>query len=118
MLNKSYSAKSVFLGLATLMTFSTVVADSSRIEDGKRLAFDRVQGNCLACHMIEDGELPGTTAPPLLEMKARFPDFDSLILQISNPLEANPNSMMPPFGLHNILTEDEIKKVAEYIYTL
>ncbi len=28
------------------------------------------KGNCLACHMIEDGELPGTIAPPLLAMTA------------------------------------------------
>jgi len=118
MLNKSKSAKSVFVGAAALMIFSSAFADTSRNEDGKRIAFDRTLGNCLACHAIEDGELPGNLAPPLLVMKARFPEIDRLVQQISNPLEANPNSIMPPFGLHNILTEDEIKKVAEYLHTL
>ena len=119
MLNKSINALAVTTTLIAMTIFSVVsAAETSRIEDGKQIAFDRTLGNCLACHMIEDGELPGNMAPPLLVMKARFPEFDRLVAQISNPLEANPNSIMPPFGLHNILTEDEIKKVAEYLYTL
>ena len=118
MLIKNKSAMSTFVGIVALMTLSSVSADASRIADGKRIAFDRSLGNCLACHMIDDGELPGNTAPPLLAMQARFPDVARLVKQISNPLEMNPNSMMPPFGLHNILTEDEIKKVTEYLYTL
>lgn len=118
MLIKNKSAISVFVGIAVLMMISSVSAEMSRIEEGKSIAFDRTLGNCLACHAIDDGELPGNIAPPLIVMKARFPEIDSLIKQISNPLEANPNSTMPPFGLHNILTEDEIKKVAEYLLTL
>ena len=115
---KNKRALSMFIGAVTLMTLSSASAGPTRIEDGKRIAFDRALGNCLACHMIADGELPGNTAPPLIAMKARFPESGRLVKQISNPLEANPNSMMPPFGLHNILTEDEIQKVVEYLYTL
>ena len=115
---KNKSAMSAFVGAVSMMIFSSISAEMSRIEDGKRIAFDRALGNCLACHMIADGELPGNTAPPLLAMKARFPEASRLVKQISNPLEANPNSMMPPFGLHNILTEDQILKVTEYLYTL
>jgi sulfur-oxidizing protein SoxX len=118
MQTKNKNTMSVFVGIVSLIIFSSASADTSRIEDGKRIAFDRTQGNCLACHMIADGELPGNTAPPLIAMQARFPEIGRLITQISNPLEANPNSMMPPFGLHNILTEDEINKVTEYLYTL
>ena len=118
MLIKNKSAVAVFIGAVILMTLSSVSAETTRIEDGKRIAFDRSLGNCLACHMIGDGELPGNTGPPLIAMKARFPEVERLIKQISNPLEANPNSMMPPFGLHNILTDEEIKKVTEYLYTL
>lgn len=91
---------------------------AKRVEEGQKLAFDRKKGNCLACHMIADGSLPGNTAPPLVAMQARFPDIDTLVKQISNPLDANPNSIMPPFGLHNILSKDEIQKIAEYLYTL
>ena len=45
-----------------------------RIEQGRALAFERRKGNCLACHLIEGGELAGNYGPPLLMMKARFPD--------------------------------------------
>ncbi len=112
----------VSLGALMFITSASTVYstsdDATRIAEGKELAFDRKKGNCLACHMIADGSLPGNTAPPLVAMKARFPDFDRLVNQISNPLETNPNTLMPPFGLHDILSEGEIMKIAEYIYTL
>ena len=41
-----------------------------RIEQGRALAFERRKGNCLACHLIEGGELAGNYGPPLLMMKA------------------------------------------------
>ena len=50
------------------------VSYSDDIAEGKKLTFDRKKGNCLACHMIDDGELAGNNGPPLLAMKARFPD--------------------------------------------
>ena len=96
----------------------TYAGEASRIEQGKKLAFDRKKGNCLACHIIADGEVPGNTAPPLVAMKARFKDISLIINQIGNPLDANPDTIMPPFGLHNILSEDEINMVAEFLYTL
>ncbi len=89
-----------------------------RIAEGKRLTFDRKIGNCLACHAIENGEFSGNTGPPLFSMKHRFPDRKKLALQIFNPLEKNQDTLMPPFGLHGILTEDEIYKIVEYLYTL
>jgi sulfur-oxidizing protein SoxX len=30
----------------------------------------------------------------------------------------NPNTMMPPFGRHEIMTEAEIDKVVEFIHSL
>jgi len=106
--------------LATTATTSLYAGDDEAavIKEGKELAFGRKKGNCLACHMIADGTLPGNIGPPLIVMKARYPDFDKLVTQISNPLLTNPNSMMPPFGLHGILSDDEIEKIAKYIHTL
>ncbi len=98
--------------------FSAVNADEAMIKKGKEVAFDRKKGNCLACHMIDDGSLPGTSGPPMVAMKARFPDREKLKAQIFNPLEKNPNSMMPPFGLHNVLNEEEIDAIVEYLLTL
>lgn len=91
---------------------------ASAVEQGKEIAFDRAKGNCLACHQIEGGELPGNIGPPLVAMKARYPDKSKLRAQIADATEKNPNSIMPPFGRNQILSESEIDKVVEFIYTL
>ncbi len=78
----------------------------------------RGKGNCLACHAIEDGELPGTIGPPLVYMQQRYPDKAQLRAQIWDPTVRNPDTLMPPFGKHEILSEDEIDLVVEYIHSL
>jgi sulfur-oxidizing protein SoxX len=94
------------------------IASADAIEDGKKVAFDRKKGNCLACHMIPGGSLPGNIGPPLVAMKARFPDKAKLRDQIWDATAANPNTIMPPFGKHQILTEEEVNLVTEFIYSL
>ena len=91
---------------------------ASPIEEGRRIAFDRRKGNCMACHMMADATLTGNSGPPLLAMQARFPDRATLRAQIWDATKANPKSVMPPFGRHEILTEDEIDKVVEFIHSL
>ncbi len=86
--------------------------------EGKKIAFDRSKGNCLACHAIDDGEMPGNIAPPLLAMKARFPDRAVLRSQIWDATSKNPITTMPPFGRHHILSDAEIDKIIDYLYTL
>jgi sulfur-oxidizing protein SoxX len=93
-------------------------ADEATIAQGKELAFNRKKGNCLACHMIAGGLLPGNIGPPLIAMKARFPDVSVLRAQIWNASEKNPKSIMPPFGRHQILSEGEIDKIVAFILTL
>jgi sulfur-oxidizing protein SoxX len=88
------------------------------VEKGKEVAFDRTKGNCLACHAMDDGTLPGNIAPPLVSMKLRYPDKARLRAQIWDATVANPNSIMPPFGRHQIVTEEEIDQIVEYVYTL
>ncbi len=112
------SALATILGALSLSPQLANAADDSVIDQGKKIAFDRKLGNCLACHKIEGGDLPGNIGPPLVAMKARFPDKAKLRSQIWDSTRNNPNSMMPPFGRHEILTEAEIDKVVEFIYSL
>jgi sulfur-oxidizing protein SoxX len=51
-------------------------------------------------------------------MKARFPERAVLRAQTWDATKKNPHSMMPPFGKHGALTEEELDKVVDYIYTL
>ena len=97
---------------------ATSQAEPTAIEEGKAIAFDRKKGNCLACHQIEGGSLPGNIGPPLIAMKDRFPDKDVLRSQISDSRKNNPNTIMPPFGPHEVLSQAEIDKVVEFIHSL
>jgi len=108
------------LGAMALTSFPATAADgaSSTIEKGKAVSYDRKKGNCLACHAMDDGTLPGNIAPPLIAMKARFPDKAKLRAQIWDATVANPNTIMIPFGRHKALTEEEIDQIVAYIYTL
>lgn len=118
-----FTIASSVLVLTTGLTLPAVssAGDNSTatvIEEGKKIAFNRKKGNCLACHAIEGGNLPGNIGPPLVAMQARFPDKARLRAQIWDATKANPNTIMPPFGLHKIMSEGEIDKVVEFIYTL
>lgn len=116
----SAASVAILLGSMSLAPIGSVSAQegASVVEQGKEIAFDRKKGNCLACHQIEGGSLAGNIGPPLVAMKARFPDKAKLRAQIWDSTKSNPNTIMPPFGRHDILSEDEIDKVVEFIYTL
>lgn len=85
---------------------------------GKKLAFQRDKGNCLACHRIEDGEMPGNIGPPLENIQSRFSSKKLLRQQIWNAVQFNPNTSMPPFGKNKILSEREIDRIVDYIWNL
>jgi len=105
------------LGIFSLPVMATT-DNASLIEAGKRVSFNQTKGNCLACHMIVGGDMPGNIGPPLIAMKARFPDLATLRAQIADARVINPNTIMPPFGAHGILTEAELDQVAAYIHSL
>ena len=110
------SAIAVVLGS---MSFAPVaLADSELAATGKKIAENRKKGNCFTCHSYKGSHLAGNIGPPLVAMKARFPDKAKLRAQIWDATKANPNTMMPPFGKHAILSEKEIDAVVEWVLTL
>ena len=84
---------------------------------GGCVAIDRRKGNCHSCHLI-NGINYGNIGPALVSMKMRFPDKAKLRAQVWDASVVNPNTVMPPFGRHGILSEDEIDKVVEFLLTL
>jgi L-cysteine S-thiosulfotransferase len=107
-------------GIVLLPSFGMAAAPAGdpNVAKGKAVAFDMNKGNCLACHMMGDGEYPGNFGPPLSQMKERYPDRAVLRKQIWDATARNPASVMPPFGKHGILTESEGDEVVDYVYTL
>lgn len=108
---------SIMILLVSMLATSFAATDAE-IAQGKKLAFDRKKGNCLACHVIDGGTLAGNIGPPLVVMKARFPDKNEIRAQIADPAVKNPRTVMPPFGRHGILTDKEIDLITEFVYTL
>jgi len=111
------STVAMLLGSMTLAP-QVAVADEALVAKGKKIAENRKKGNCFACHNYEGAHLAGNVGPPLVGMKSRFPDKAKLRAQIWDATKANPNTMMPPFGRHEILSEKEIDAVTEWVYSL
>jgi sulfur-oxidizing protein SoxX len=122
--NGARKLRTLLIGLTLLPVMA--LADQAAVEppadqrmaEGKQLTMARNKGNCLACHAIADGELPGTLGPPLLYMQQRFPDRAQLRAQVWDPTVRNPDTVMPPFGRHRILSEAEIDLIVDYIHSL
>ena len=105
-------ATAVLVGLAA----SPAQAQSAAAE-GQKLAFDRGKGNCLTCHVIRGGDLPGTIGPPLQSIGTRYNRSD-LVAIVTDESRRNPQTLMPPFGRNRILTEQEINAIVDFLQTL
>ena len=90
----------------------------SAIAEGQKLAFDRGKGNCLTCHVIKGGDLPGTIGPELKDIKAKYPDRNELVAILFDETKRNPQTMMPPFGRNRLLTDQEINAIVDFLQTL
>jgi len=123
----------VLLGLGSLLAAPAVLAagktpdakvcndkdnpPKDAVTQGGCIVLNRKKGNCMGCHEIA-GTSSGNIATKMENMAQRWPDKAKLREQINDASKANPNTVMPPFGRHQILTPDEIDKVVEFVLTL
>ena len=109
-------------GLFVTLLVASAYAFASPIDNsGKEIAFDRTKGNCLACHgfpAVPDALQTGNSGPPIIAMQARFPDKSILRAKIWDATASSSNSFMPPFGKHQVLSEEEIDKVVDFVHSL
>lgn len=87
------------------------------VTQGGCIAVERTKGNCQACHFVA-GTASGNIAPPLVGVAQRFPDKTKLRAQIEDAARANPQTVMPPYGRHEILSSEEIDKLIAWLLTL
>ena len=76
---------------ALALALSAASAHAQSAADGQKLAFDRGKGNCLTCHVIKGGDLPGTIGPELKDLKGKY---DRNELSPSSPTK--PNAIRKP----------------------
>lgn len=108
----------VFAALTGLIATAPVPA---QLLTGRELAHSQERGNCLACHRMpaDSGAQTEADMGPVLEhMRERFPDRQRLRQRIWDARAFNPDTIMPPYGRHRILTEEEIDRVVDYIHGL
>jgi L-cysteine S-thiosulfotransferase len=111
------SLKVALVLMAAIMPLTAVHAQS-RADEGQKIAFDRAKGNCLSCHEIKGGDLPGTIGPQLKDIKSKYPDRNDLIAILTDESRRNPETAMPPFGRNRILTRQEIEAIVDFLQTL
>jgi len=105
--------------MITLITACAMTENlAGNISAGKKIAFARNKGNCLACHVIEEGEFAGNIAPKLTALALKFNDKLELRQFIWDATRFNSETSMPPFGRNKILTEDELDKVVDYLWII
>ena len=112
-----FQALALALSIVAAVSSSPARAQSAAAE-GQELAFDRGKGNCLTCHEIKGGDLPGTIGPALKDIKSKYPDRNDLIAIVTDETKRNPQTVMPPFGRNRILSEQEIDAVVDFLQTL
>ena len=105
------------LAIGAFVSSGTAQAQSA-VDEGRNLAFDRGKGNCLTCHVIKGGNLPGTIGPELVDIKSKYPKREDLVAILNDETLRNPLTVMPPFGRNRILTEKEINAVVDFLQTL
>lgn len=110
-----FEYKKMFIGLWLLTSASLLHAASA---SGQQLALDSSKGNCHACHQLPGSENHGNIGPALTNISEKFPDIKQLQSFISDPALTHANTIMPPYGRHRILSEEEIIKISKFIHPL
>jgi sulfur-oxidizing protein SoxA len=80
----------------------------------------RGAANCLACHVVGDRgtNLPGNVGPDLSEIGKSTRTDEYLFNYIYDARIYNPDTVMPPWGAHGILSEADIRNIIAYLRTL
>ena len=113
--------RAVFFRVCAALAFATIVcgvtAQPNAI-DGRAIFLDARKGNCAACHPLPAEVSPrdkSRVGPTLTGIKDRYTDRAKLRAAVWDLSETVPNTVMPPYGKHRILTEAEIDAVVRYL---
>lgn len=82
---------------------------------GKALANERSKGNCVACHLVQGAEQPGSKGPDLSAYGTwQRSDAETYAL-VYDMRWRNPDTVMPPIGTNQILNDQELRDVVAFL---
>jgi len=110
-----FDYKQILTALCLLTSAPLLHAEQSA---GQQLALDSNKGNCHACHNLPGSENSGNIGPPIQNIAQKYPDIKQLQAFLHDPALTYTNTIMPPYGRHRILTEDEIIEITKFIHLL
>jgi sulfur-oxidizing protein SoxA len=89
---------------------------------GQKLVADRNRGgSCLACHIMGPAggaDLPGNVGPDLSEIGNAGLSDEQLFNFVYDARVYNPETVMPPWGTHDLFKEQEIMDMVAFLKTL
>ena len=109
------------LALAPLLAVALAVPAAAQAAAAPDVFVLPEKGHCVACHQVPEGAGPRTRAdlgPPLEGSRMRALGRARIREIIEDPMRANPDTVMPPYGRHRILDANEIQRLVEYLHAL
>ena len=82
------------------------------------LFVQRDKGYCISCHQLPAGVGPASTSdlgPKLEGARMRALGKSAIRAAIVDPNATNADTVMPPYGRHRILDEQEIDRLVEFL---
>jgi sulfur-oxidizing protein SoxX len=101
--------------------FAPTLAAAQASPDALALFTRADKGRCIACHQLPPGVGPATRAdlgPRIEGSRMRELGRDRIRDLIVDPMRANPETIMPPYGRHRILDASEIDRLAAFLHAL
>ncbi len=99
---------------------NTASIAQSRVAAGEAIALDPGRGNCNACHQLPNSAKAKGKSKigiSLSAVRSKYPDDKKLRALIWDAQEINPQTIMPPYGKHRILSEAEIDDLVLWLMT-
>lgn len=88
---------------------------AGNIDGGRDIAFTKTRGNCLACHRMKGGTQPGSRGPDLTAYGSLGRSDAETYALVYDMRWRVPDTLMPPMGTNQILTEQEIRDVVAFL---
>jgi sulfur-oxidizing protein SoxX len=122
----TFGARHIFCGCSFLaaLTLATHAFSQTAPLDGRALSIAERKGNCIACHQTPTGASQKSVVSigiPLEAIRQKYPnpaDRAKLRDAIWDMSKLKPDTIMPPYGKHHILTDAEIDAIVNYLETL